>query len=101
MLHFIPIVVVPQVLFSGIISLDNVNSFIERIGYLFPLRYAWDALTKVMIKEKIINALWFDIGILVLLIVVFTMVKIVGLKRNRKVCKIYKLRSVQRGQGSF
>ncbi|MGV3142687.1 ABC transporter permease [Staphylococcus simulans] len=85
MLQFIPIVVVPQVLFSGIIPLDNVNRFIASIGYLFPLRYAGDALTKVMIKAQSINTFWFDIGILVLFIVVFTILNIVGLKRYRKV----------------
>ncbi|UXV37879.1 ABC transporter permease [Staphylococcus simulans] len=85
MLQFIPIVVVPQVLFSGIIPLDNVNRFIASIGYLFPLRYAGDALTKVMIKAQSINTFWFDIGILVLFIVIFTILNIVGLKRYRKV----------------
>ncbi|WP_412518488.1 ABC transporter permease [Staphylococcus simulans] len=85
MLQFIPIVVVPQVLFSGIIPLDNVNRFIASIGYLFPLRYAGDALTKVMIKAQSIDAFWFDIGILLLFILVFTVLNIVGLKRYRKV----------------
>ncbi|MHD0396697.1 ABC transporter permease [Staphylococcus simulans] len=85
MLQFIPIVAVPQVLFSGIIPLDNVNRFIASIGYLFPLRFAGDALTKVMIKAQSIDAFWFDISILVLFIVVFTILNIVGLKRYRKV----------------
>lgn len=85
MLQFIPIVVVPQVLFSGIIPLDNVNRFIASIGYLFPLRYAGDALTKIMIKAQGIGDFWFDVCILLLFIVVFTILNIVGLKRYRKV----------------
>ncbi|MGN5883639.1 MULTISPECIES: ABC transporter permease [Staphylococcus] len=85
MLQFIPIIVVPQVLFSGIIPLDNVNRFIASIGYLFPLRYAGDALTKIMIKAQGIGDFWFDVGMLLLFILVFTTLNIVGLKRYRKV----------------
>ncbi|GEP84848.1 putative ABC transporter [Staphylococcus piscifermentans] len=85
MLQFIPIVVVPQVLFSGIIPLDNVNRWIASIGYLFPLRYAGNALTEIMVKAEGISHFWLDICILLLFIIIFTVLNIVGLKRYRKV----------------
>lgn len=85
MLQFIPVIVVPQVLFSGIIPLDNVNRWIASIGYLFPLRYAGDALTKIMVKAEGIGYFWFDVCILLVFIIVFTILNIVGLKRYRKV----------------
>ena len=85
MLQFIPIVVVPQVLFSGIIPLDNVNRWIASIGYLFPLRYAGNALTEIMVKAEGISHFWLDICILLLFILIFTVLNIVGLKRYRKV----------------
>ena len=37
-------------IFSGIIPLDNISDWIAVIGYVFPLSYAGEALTEVMIK---------------------------------------------------
>lgn len=85
MIQFIPIVAIPQVFFSGIIPLENIADWVSVIGYLFPLRYAGDALTNIMIKSQGFEFIWFDIGILFVFIFVFTVLNIVGLKRYRKV----------------
>ncbi|SUM72568.1 multidrug ABC transporter ATPase [Staphylococcus saprophyticus] len=85
MIQFIPIVAIPQVFFSGIIPLENIADWVSVIGYLFPLRYAGDALTNIMIKSQEFEFIWFDIGILFVFIFVFTVLNIVGLKRYRKV----------------
>lgn len=68
MIQFIPIVAIPQVFFSGIIPLENIDDWVSVIGYLFPLRYAGDALTNIMIKSQGFEFIWFDIGILLSLI---------------------------------
>lgn len=85
MVQFIPLVVIPQVFFSGIIPLDNVADWVSSIGYIFPLRYAGDALTNVMIKGEGFNNIWFDFSILLVFIIGFTVLNIIGLKRYRKV----------------
>lgn len=85
MIQFIPIVAIPQVFFSGIIPLENIADWVSVIGYLFPLRYAGDALTNIMIKAQGFEFIWFDIAILFVFILVFTILNIVGLKRYRKV----------------
>ncbi|CXU00655.1 ABC transporter permease [Staphylococcus aureus] len=85
MVQFIPLVVIPQVFFSGIIPLDSVADWVSSIGYIFPLRYAGDALTNIMIKGEGFNYIWFDITILLVFIIGFTILNIVGLKRYRKV----------------
>ncbi|MEB6571099.1 ABC transporter permease [Staphylococcus auricularis] len=85
MIQFIPIVAIPQVFFSGIIPLENIADWISIIGYLFPLRYAGDALTEIMIKGQGLEYIWFDIGILFVFIITFTILNIIGLKRYRKV----------------
>lgn len=85
MVQFIPLVVIPQVFFSGIIPLDNVADWVSSIGYIFPLRYAGDALTNIMIKGEGFNNIWFDLSILLVFIIGFTVLNIIGLKRYRKV----------------
>ena len=69
MVQFIPLVVIPQVFFSGIIPLDSVADWVSSIGYIFPLRYAGDALTNIMIKGEGFNYIWFDITILLVFII--------------------------------
>ncbi|WP_436855863.1 ABC transporter permease [Staphylococcus caeli] len=85
MIQFIPIVAIPQVFFSGIIPLENITNWVSVIGYLFPLRYAGDALTNIMIKGQGFEFIWFDICILFVFTFVFTVLNIIGLKRYRKV----------------
>ncbi|MGJ7588552.1 ABC transporter permease [Staphylococcus shinii] len=85
MIQFIPIVAIPQIFFSGIIPLENIANWVSFIGYLFPLRYAGDALTHIMIKGQGLEYIWFDICILFVFIIVFTILNIIGLKRYRKV----------------
>ncbi|HCU8033060.1 TPA: ABC transporter permease [Staphylococcus aureus] len=85
MIQFIPLVAVPQVFFSGIFPLENMPDWLGNIGYIFPLRYAGDALTNVMIKGQGWSNIWFDLLILMIFIMAFIILNIVGLKRYRQV----------------
>ncbi|WP_432369888.1 ABC transporter permease [Staphylococcus chromogenes] len=85
MMQFIPLIIVPQVFFSGIIPLENMNPWLANIGYIFPLRYAGDALTKVIIKGQGIETFGGELLVLVLFIVLFTVLNILGLKKYRNV----------------
>lgn len=85
MIQFIPLIAVPQVFFSGIFPLENMPGWLGNIGYLFPLRYAGDALTNVMIKGQGWDDIWFDLLIIFIFIIVFIILNILGLKRYRKV----------------
>lgn len=85
MIQFIPVVVIPQVFFSGIIPLDSMASWVKNISYIFPLSYAGDALTDVMLKGQGFFDIWWDLLILALFIIAFTCLNIFGLKRYRKV----------------
>lgn len=85
MVQFIPLVVIPQVFFSGLIPLDSMTSWVRNLAYIFPLSYAGEALTNVMIKGDGWSAISLDVGILCLFIIGFTILNIVGLKRYRKV----------------
>lgn len=85
MIQFIPLVVIPQVFFSGLIPLNSMASWVRNISYIFPLSYAGNALTNIMIKGQGWEKISFDLGILLLFIIVFTLLNIIGLKRYRKV----------------
>lgn len=85
MIQFIPIVVIPQIFFSGIIPLESMNPWVRNIGYLFPLNYAGKALTNVMIKGQGLTDIWIYLVILALFVIGFTLLNILGLKRYRKV----------------
>ena len=48
----IPLVLVPQILFSGIVSLDSLPGWVRVISYVMPLRYAGHALRAVMSRGE-------------------------------------------------
>ncbi|WP_137625399.1 ABC transporter permease [Lactiplantibacillus pingfangensis] len=85
MMQFIPLVIVPQVFFSGIIPLDSMAAWVKDISYIIPIKYAGDAVTDIIMRGTSIWHLGFDIGILLIFLVVLTVLNIVGLKRYRKV----------------
>ncbi|KRN26735.1 ABC transporter permease [Liquorilactobacillus mali] len=85
MMQFIPIIVVPQVFFSGIIPLDTMAHWVRFISYLLPLSYAGNALTAVMIKGQGLGVITNDWLILLVFLFIFTFLNIIGLKRYRKV----------------
>lgn len=85
MMQFIPLVIVPQVFFSGIIPLDSMASWIQYIGKILPLTYTGDALTKIIMYGKGLTDLGGDILALLIFLVVLLWLNIVGLKRYRKV----------------
>ena len=85
MMQFIPIVVVPQVFFAGIIPLDTMADWVQKISYVIPLKYAGDAVSSIMMYGTSLTKLGGDLGILLGFLVVLTMLNIVGLRRYRKV----------------
>lgn len=85
MMQFIPIVIIPQVFFSGIIPMDSLASWVQDISYILPLKYAGDAMTQVVMYGTKLTSLGFDLGILLLFLVVLTLLNVRGLRRYRKV----------------
>ncbi len=85
MMQFIPLVVIPQIFFAGIIPIDTMADWVQMIGNFLPLKYAGDALTKVMYKGLDFDAIADDLGILMVFVVIFTIANIIGLRKYRKV----------------
>lgn len=85
MMQFVPIVVMPQVFFSGIVPLDALPNWIQVISKILPLTYAGNAMNDVIMKGQGVETIASDLGVLVLFIVFFVVLNVVGLKRYRKV----------------
>jgi len=83
MMQFIPLVIVPQIFFSGIFPLDNMVEWLQNIGRIMPLYYAADALNGVMYKGYSFSEILADLAILASFALVFMTLNIVSLKKYR------------------
>ncbi|WP_099973997.1 ABC transporter permease [Lactobacillus terrae] len=85
LMQFIPLIVVPQIFFSGLIPLDNMASWVRYISYIIPLNYAGNAMSGIVLSGDGLVSILPDIGILLIFLVVLVTLNIQGLKRYRKV----------------
>lgn len=83
--QFIPIVIVPQVLFCGIFPLEGMADWLQWIAHLMPLYYGADALTSIMVKGEGFSGFATDFYILVGFALVFMILNIFALKKYRKI----------------
>lgn len=85
MIQFIPIIVVPQVFFSGLFDISTMAPGLQLIGRVMPLWYVADALTNIMIRGKGFEAILLDALVLILICFIFIMANIFALKKYRKI----------------
>lgn len=85
MMQFIPLVVVPQIFFSGLIDLHAMADWAQWLANLLPMKYAASALTDVILKGANFSDIAGNLLALVIFIIILTIGNIVGLKRYRKV----------------
>ncbi|MBR0597722.1 ABC transporter permease [Sinanaerobacter chloroacetimidivorans] len=82
MIQFIPIVVVPQVFFTGLFDLSPEWA---AVGKVMPLYYVADALDKVMIRGSRFSDIVFDVALLLGLTTLFMILNTILLKRYRRI----------------
>jgi ABC-2 type transport system permease protein len=84
MIQFIPLVIVPQVFFSGLFNLDTMSEWLRWLSKLMPLYYGADALRDVMIRGKG----WTDIAADVYVLIAFSLcimaLNVFALRKYRK-----------------
>ncbi|MGG1686618.1 ABC transporter permease [Pseudalkalibacillus sp. NRS-1564] len=85
MIQFIPLVVVPQIFFSGLFNLDTISNYLSWIGPLTPLYYGAEALRNVMIKGQGITEIWIDLLVLFVFSIGFMILNIYALKKHRRI----------------
>jgi ABC-2 type transport system permease protein len=84
MLQFLPLVVVPQVLFAGIFNLRSGPGWMRLVSELFPLTYAGRALRDLMIRGRSLAEALPEVAALLAFGALFLALAIKGLGRYRK-----------------
>ena len=84
-MQFIPLVIIPQMFFSGIVSVENMGKVAVYISKVLPVTYSGDGLSKIILEGKTLLDIKGDIIILTIFFVVLITLNIIGLKRYRKV----------------
>ena len=85
MMQFIPLVIIPQLFFSGIIPLSSMGDWAQTVGKFLPLTYSGDAMSQIILYGRGIGDILPNIGLLLIFLVILTILNIVGLRRYRKV----------------
>ncbi|GMB09245.1 ABC-2 type transport system permease protein [Thermolongibacillus altinsuensis] len=84
MLQFIPLVVVPQIFFSGLFNLDTMSEWLRSLSVVMPLKYGADALREIMIRGNGWNAIAKDVYVLLSFSFLFAILNVVALRKYRK-----------------
>lgn len=85
MVQFIPIVIVPQIFFGGIIPIESMATWLQKLSYLMPLRYGAEALKGIILKGYNFTNIQNNIITLILFIVVLCVVNVICLKKYRRI----------------
>lgn len=85
MIQFIPLVIVPQIFFSGLFPIESMNKWLQMLGKLFPLTYGADAMRQVMIRNQGFSEIAGDLGVLLFFAVLFAVGNVFALKKHRKI----------------
>jgi ABC-2 type transport system permease protein len=84
MFQFIPLVIVPQVFFSGLFKLETMAEWLQSISYAMPLKYGAEALQGIMIKGYGWEDIAQDVYILLGFSLAFLILNIFALKKVRR-----------------
>jgi ABC-2 type transport system permease protein len=83
--QFIPVIIVPQILFSGIFNLTEAPNWVGVLSKVFPLTYGAEALKNVAIKGYSLKQVSFEVLILLGYAVLFIILNIIALKKYRRI----------------
>jgi len=84
-MQFIPIVVIPQIFFSGLIAPDTLPYHLGAVSRIMPVYYACRALKSVAILDGGFREILPDVGALLAFILLFFFLNIQALKKYRTI----------------
>lgn len=85
MMQFIPVIIIPQIFFTGLIPIENMSNLLQNVAHIMPLYYGAQALQGIMIKAYTFSDIQYYLFVLFLFALVFSILNIFGLKRYRKI----------------
>lgn len=83
--QFIPLIIVPQIFFAGLIELDSLPEWLQVLGHVLPLFYGSDALREIMLRGAGWSAIWPDALALICFSLAFAALNVVVLRKHRRI----------------
>ncbi|GAB2028068.1 ABC transporter permease [Lactovum odontotermitis] len=84
-IQFVPIAIVPQFLFSGIISIDTMSRPLQWLAHIMPLYYGVDALQKVIKQGLGLASIRLDLTVLLAIVILLYLLNIAALRNLRRI----------------
>lgn len=85
LVQFIPVVVIPQIFFTGLIPIDTIPFGLGNLCHFTPLYYGCTALQMIMIQGKELAEIWpWLLGSFVYILVLFA-INVLALKKYRRI----------------
>lgn len=85
MLQFIPIAIIPQILFAGILPVDGMADWLQVVAKCMPMYYGGNALVDVMYKGLGLSDIKNELLVLLGFALVFIVLNVFALKKYRKI----------------
>lgn len=83
-MQFIPLIIIPQVFFSGIVPVDMLSYNLDKLAYLTPVYFACGALKEVMLKGAGFAQLLLYYEALLLFVLILIIINVLMLRKYRK-----------------
>jgi ABC-2 type transport system permease protein len=84
-IQFIPLVIVPQVFFSGLFNLEAMDPWLQKLSYIMPMYYGADAMKDIMLRGASLADILLNIYILLGFSIAFIVLNIAALKKQRAI----------------
>jgi len=85
MMQFIPLLIIPQIFFSGIIPVAQMPNWLQALAHVMPLYYGADAMSQVITKGVSLATVSGQLIVLVGFAVVFFSLNLLTMRRYRQV----------------
>jgi len=85
MVQFIPIIVIPQMFFAGLLPIETMQGWLQVTAKLMPLYYGGGALKDIMLLGQGMESIAIDLLILVAIALTLSLINVIALKRYRRI----------------
>lgn len=83
--QFIPIVIIPQIFFSGMIPVETLPYHLGLLSYIMPVYYGGTALKAVILRGEGLGSVWPYLLILFGFVLLLSLINTLALKKYRKI----------------
>jgi ABC-2 type transport system permease protein len=81
--QFVPVIIIPQVFYSGFLPLETLPYNLDKLAYVMPIYYGGKSLKRIIINGEPFDSVLMSVLILIAITVVFIFINVASLKRYR------------------